>query len=92
MARSPKFLLHLAFQSAYLRCHIGFTDAQHFRDFLVVVPVQIEQNERLVQWVKSLYQFVKEPYFFRLILRLIDRFQKVLLTLRAMRYIQVENR
>jgi D-galactarate dehydratase / Altronate hydrolase, C terminus len=29
--------------------------------------------------VKSLYEFVKEPYFFRLIFRLIDRFQKMLL-------------
>src|SRR5713101_5442555 len=71
---SGKFLLHCFFQSTNPCCNVGFTDAQYVRDLLVVVPVQIEEDQRLVQWAKSFDELVKEPDFFWLAFRIINRF------------------
>ena len=52
--------------------------AYDFRDFLVVVGVEVKQDEGSAQRVQFCDEFVKEPNLFRLTLRFNHRFQKTL--------------
>src|ERR1035438_7489026 len=56
-----EFLPHRRFQAADFSSHVGFADPQHLADFTIGVAVEIEKNQRLVQFVQSLDELVEKP-------------------------------
>src|SRR5579871_319523 len=75
-----EILFHRLFQAADLCGDVGLADAQHLRDLLIAVPIQIEEEERLVQRILSVNKLMQEEQFFRWVCRLFRDVQETLVS------------